>query len=190
MKLPQVHRLQFPGRSRILFRDSGFQPKLSGDELKLGPEQLAVVGTDEYAGPKYDLGEQQDVLIPRNIRPAQVEFATDGSNCLTASFSAPTDGDMRLIMRQTTGAKPLRSSKGAPPDGTSLAKILQIEILQDGMSVPVKVNYDEPIWSGLSWAVCEAKGRDFKGGHPLTVKCVSLDGRPLTLTAEAYVVNY
>ena len=53
---------------RVQFRDAGFDSKLSGEELMLGPEQMAVVGYGEYAQAKYDLGTQEDVAIPRAIR--------------------------------------------------------------------------------------------------------------------------
>ncbi len=44
------------GLKRIIFADGGFKPVLNGKELTPGPEQLAVVGFDEYANASYDLG--------------------------------------------------------------------------------------------------------------------------------------
>jgi len=51
-------------------------PKLSGDNLTLGPEQLAVVGYGEYAEARYDLGVQEDVVIPQHIRKLDAQFST------------------------------------------------------------------------------------------------------------------
>jgi hypothetical protein len=48
---------------RLQFHDAGFQPRLSGAELTLDTEQLAVVGYGEYAKADYDLGVQEDVVI-------------------------------------------------------------------------------------------------------------------------------
>src|SRR5262249_39293908 len=61
--LPLLHRLQQPLEAgRLQFRDAGFDPQLSQNELTLGPEQLAVVGFGEYARPEHDLGVQEDVI--------------------------------------------------------------------------------------------------------------------------------
>ena len=191
VRLPRLHRLQpAPGRERVLFRDACFEPQLAGDKLRLGPEQLAVVGYDEYAKAKYDLGVQEDVVIPLSIRRVEAEFRRDGTNAVAASLTAPKEGDVRIVMRQMAAGKPVRSSRGAPPNGTNLGKILQIQVLQEDRAVPVRINYDEAIWSGLSWAVGEAKGRDLKEGKPILVRCVSLDRRPVELDAEVYVVRY
>ena len=49
-----------------------------------------------------------------------------------------------------------RVTGGAPPKGTSMGQILSIELRQDGKGVPLQLNYDKAIWSGLSWAAAEA----------------------------------
>ena len=191
VKLPRVHRLQPPlVRGQIQFRDAGFPPKLSGDELTLGPEQLAVVGYGEYARAKYGLGVQEDVIIPQAIRRLEAQFFADGTNAVRASLSTPRDGDLRIVFRQSAGGKPVRSSRGAPPNGTTLGKILQIQVSQENRSLPVDIQYDKAIWSGLSWAVAEVKARDLKSGVPVNVRCLSLEERRVELSAELYVVNY
>jgi len=190
VKLPRFNPLQPAlARGRIQFRDAGFKPELAGDELRLGPEQLAVVGFGEYAKAKYDFGVQEDVVIPQSIHRIEAEFVAAGTNVVMASLIAPKRGDVRVIMRQSADGKPRRSSRGAPPKGTTLGKILQIQVLQGNRTVPVEINYDKAIWSGLSWAVGEVKGRDLKGGTPMKVRCVSLEERPMALQAEIYVVK-
>jgi len=191
VKLPRLHRLQ-PAltRGRIQFRDSGFEPKLATDELRLGPEQLAVVGYGEYGAAKYDLGVQEDVVIPRNIRRVEAAFHQDGTNALIASLTSPARGDLRILMRQSAEGKPVRSSRGAPPNGISLDKILQIQVFQENHPVPVQIEHDKAIWSGLSWAVGEVTARDLKGGVPIRVRCVSLESRQVELNVELYVVSY
>jgi hypothetical protein len=52
---------------RTLFRDAGFLPALNGNEIKVGPGQLAVVGFGSYADARQDLGVQEDVRIPVDI---------------------------------------------------------------------------------------------------------------------------
>ena len=63
-------------------------------------------------------------------------------------------------------------------------------ILQENRPVPLAINYDKAIWSGLSWGVGEVKGRDLKSGVPIVVRCVSLEQRLVELTADLYLVNY
>ena len=102
----------------------------------------------------------------------------------------PREGDLRILVRQSAAGKPVRTSRGAPPNGTTLGKILQIQISQENHLLPVDINYDKAIWSGLSWAVAEVKARDLKSDAPVTVRCLSLEERLVELLAEVYAVNY
>lgn len=191
VKLPRVQPPQPAlAAGRVQFRDAGFVPKLSGGSLTLGPEQLAVVGYGEYADAKYDLGVQEDVVIPQNIRRLDTTFVRDGANAVVASLTVPKGDALRIAFQQSADGKPVRTSRGAPPDGTTLGHILQIQVSQENRSVLATINYDKALWSGLSWAVAEVKTRDLKTGAPITVRCVSLEPRPLDLTATLYVVNY
>jgi hypothetical protein len=200
LRLPRVHRLQTKLQSgRIQFHDAGFPPMLSrsstdsdelGEALTLGSEQLVVVGYGEYAKSKYDLGIQRDVIIPNNIRTLSSEFHSDGSNAVSAVLSVPTSGDLRIVMRQFANARPLRTSRGAPPNGTSLGRLFLIRAAQNGHSIPVHINYDTAIWSGLSWGVGEIKRADLTPGGPLTIRCASLETQPVDLKIEVYAVAY
>jgi hypothetical protein len=200
VRLPRVHRLQPTlEHGRILFRDAGFEPKLSSSgfpgaekpsELTIGPEQLVVVGYDEYANGKYDLGVQEDVVIPKSIRALTSDFHTEGSNTISATFSAPNRCDLRIVMRQSANGRPVRTSRGAPPNGTTLGQMFLIKASQTGRSIPVHINYDKAIWSGLSWGVSEVRQSDLTSGSPLTIRCVSLESQPIELKVDLYEVNY
>jgi len=191
IKLPRVHRLQ-PALAvgRVQFRDAGFQPVLSRDEVLLGPEELAVAGYGEYAKADYDLGVQSDTVIPRDIQPVPGEFHGDGTNAIVAIIPAPTHGSLRIVMRQAANGRPVRTSAGAPPNGTRLGQILRIEVSQDASAVPVHLNYDKALWSGLSWAVAEVACSALKPGLPLRVRCVSRETQLVQLTADLYLVSY
>jgi hypothetical protein len=191
MKLPRVQPPQpFLRSGRIQFRDAGFLPKLSADGLTLGPEQMAVVGYGEYAKGQYDLGVQDDVIIPRQIRRLDTRFVRDGTNAIAASFLAPKGDALRIVFRQSAVGKPVRTSRGAPPDGTSLGKILQTQVFQEDRSIPVEIKYDKALWSGLSWGVGEVKCRDLKQGVAINARCFSLEQRPVELTAAVYTVDW
>ncbi len=194
VKLPRVHELQPSLKSgRILFRDAGFLPSLStgsASEVTVGPEELVVVGYGEYAQPKYDLGVQQDVVIPASIQPLQCEFQKEGSNTVTGTVVVPAGKDLRIVMRQSAHGKPVRTSRGAPPNGTSLAHLLRIEATCAGRSLPVEANYDKAIWSGLSWAVGEVKDKEMPRSSPVRIRCTSDENHAVDLSVELYGVKY
>jgi hypothetical protein len=191
INLPRVHALQGPLISgRILFRDAGFKPVLCRDAIVVGPEQLAVVGYGEYSKGNYDLGVQEDVLIPRRTEPLKAECHKDGTNCMVAIVTAPTKGTLRIIMRQHDGGRPVRTSAGAPPEGTPLDQILRIEVSQDGQPLRAHVNYDKAIWSGLSWGAAEIPCSELKSGRPLSIRCCSLAKQQVELEVELSRVDY
>ena len=99
--MPLLSRLQESNEERrMLFRDAGFVPVLTGNKIKLGPGQLAVVGLARYANREYDLGIQEDVRIPIRIQPLAAKFISDGKNAISAELSAPERGDLRIVMQQ------------------------------------------------------------------------------------------
>src|SRR5207302_9112575 len=126
--------------------------------------QLVVVGFGEYAKPAYDLGVQEDVTIPSSIRPLRGQCSADGTNMVVMTLNAPDKSDLRIVLRQFAAGKPRRSSGGAPPNGTTLKKLLKIEVSQNNRSRPVVCQYDEAIWSGLSWGVGEVRHGDLEAG--------------------------
>lgn len=191
IRLPLLHHLQPPlAFGRLQFRDAGYQPRLSSDELTLGPEQLAVVGYGEYAKPKYDLGVQGDVVIPRSIRPVSAQCSPAGTNAMLATLNAPDTGDLRIVLRQFAAGKPRRSAAGAPPNGRTLGNLLKIEASQNHRSQPVICQYDKAIWIGLSWAVGEVRHHDLDAGLPITIRCSSVERQSVELRLEFYAVNY
>ena len=194
VKLPRVHRLQPVLKSgRILFRDAGFLPMVwagPAAEVTLGPEELVVIGYGEYAQPRYNLGVQEDVVIPASVQPLQCEFHKDGSNTVTGTVLAPVGMDLRIVMRQSAHGKPVRTSRGAPPNGTSLAHLLRIEATSASRSLPVQANYDKAIWSGLSWAVGEISHKDLAARLPVVIRCTSHEDHPVDLSVELYAVKY
>jgi hypothetical protein len=172
---PSIEEIRLPRLSaeqgvvsggRIIFRDAGFDPVLAGDRIKLGPGEMAVVGFGKYANAKYDLGVQEDVRIPRTIAPVAASFSRAGKNTIRAELLAPERGDLRIIMRQRSAkdGSILRSWKGGPPNGTNMGKFFVLSASQNGKPVPVEINYDKVIWSGLSWAVGEIRQDSLKPG--------------------------
>ena len=192
IELPQLSRVQEPLRAgRVIFRDAGFMPELKGDSIRLGPGQLAAVGFGRCARPEFDLGIQEDVWIPRSIAPLKASFAEIATNTIEATLTAPAKADLRVIFQQRgSDGGIMRSWPGGPPTGKSVGTVLKIVAEQDGKSLPIEINYDKVIWSGLSWGAGEIRQADFIGGRSLTIRCSSAEKNAVKLQAHLYAVEY
>jgi hypothetical protein len=177
--------------SRILYADGGYQPKLSGNKITLGPEQLVVVGFGEFVGDKYDMGIDKTINIPIAINKMETRFVVTSKNTIQTKIDAPDGRDIRIIMQQYySNGDPCRSWLGAPPDGKKVSEVIKIEVSQDGKAIPLHIEYDKMIWSGLSWGVGEVKRGSFDDSKPLQVTCSTTEKDAFTLKAEVYAVSY
>ena len=192
IELPVLSRvLGAQGEGKIIFHDAGFVPVLRGNRITLGPGQLAAVGFGRYASKEYDLDIQEDVQIPRSIERIGAKFVSPTTNTIEASIAAPAKGDLRIIFQQHGKADEImRSWPGGPPDGTSMGKVLRIFAEQDGKLLPIEINYDKLIWSGLSWGAGEIKHKDFISGRTITIRCSSAEKDPVRLDGQLFEVEY
>ena len=192
IKLPLLAPDQPPlGIGRIQFRDAGFVPKLFGDQITLGPGQMAMVGYGAYAAPSYNFGIQTDVVIPRTIEPVQISFEPSGTGSIDATTEPPSHGVLRIIIQEMTPDGHLRRTwAGEPPNGENMGKVFALSATQAGRPIPIDINYDKIIWSGLSWAVGEIDARDVTPGIPLKIHFHSSEKDPITLKGTAYEVEY
>ena len=192
LHLPMLAPDQPPlGVGRIQFRDAGFQPRLSGNQITLGPGQMAMVGFGAYASTQYDFGVQEDVVIPRTIEPSPIEFQPAGAGSVEASVHPPTHGVLRVIVQEMTPDGHLRRTwAGGPPSGENMAKVFALSATQSGRPIPIKIDYDKIVWSGMSWALGEIDSQDLTPGVPLTIHFHSSEKDPITLKGAAYLVEY
>ncbi len=192
LELPSLSQSATPrGHGRIIFRDAGFEPVFDGNKITLGPGQMAAVGFRAYASPEYDLGVQEDVVIPRRIESLRAKFQAAGENIIEASLPPPAQGNLRIIFQQRgADGQVLRSWPGAPPNGISMGKVLQISATQAGKSLPVDINYDKQIWSGLSWGAGEIKRTEIKSKGPILIRCSSAEKSKVALEGHVYEVQY
>jgi len=192
LTLPQLAPVQPPlGTGTVQFRDAGFVPRLSGNKITLGPGQMAVVGYGSYAAPDYDFGIQDDVVIPTSIQPLPSDFHTTAPSTIEASIQPPAKGALRVIVRERTPDGYLRRTwAGGPPNGQNMAKVFTIDATQDGRAVPVHVDYDKIVWSGMSWAVGEIKAADLDPNKAVQIRFHSAEKDPVKLEAVAYRVVY
>lgn len=189
--LPLVARDQTrAGPGRVLFTDAGFVPVLADGAITLGPEQMAVVGYERYAGAEFELGVQRDIVIPKRIEPLALTAVENHPNATTASVRAPAQGGLRVVVRQfDENGEPLRSRGGKTPPRTSLEKVLGLEVRRGGEVLPLQMTYNRSVWSGLSWAVAEVPAAALKPGGDLTVRATSAESVPAKLNLEVYHVE-
>ena len=192
IKLPKLAPNQPAlGVGRIQFRDAGFQPQLRGAEISLGPGQMAMVGFGAYASPSYDFGIQKDVVIPRSIAPFPISFHDAGRGSIEASIPPPPHGVLRIIVQQKSPDGQLRRTwAGGPPSGQNMGKVFAFSASQNDRAVPVRIDYNKVIWSGLSWAVGEIEANDLTPGIQLSLRFDSSEKDPITLNGTAYLVEY
>jgi hypothetical protein len=192
IEMPLLSQTQKPlQRGRVIFRDAEFLPILSGHTIKLGPGQMAAVGFGRYAAPEFDLGVQEDVRIPRTISPVDASFSNKGSNTIEATIEPPGKGDLRIIFQQRDkDGQIMRSWPGGPPMGTTVGKVLKIIVEQDGKRLPVEIDYDKQIWSGLSWGAGEVRHSNFLADKQIRVQCSSEEKSKVVLEGQLYSVTY
>lgn len=187
--LSQTQRAR--GHGKVLFRDAGFVSHLAEDHIMLGPEQMAVVGFGRYASPQYDLGVQNDVVIPRTIRPIRAEFRDVGRGVIEATVQAPQAGGLRLIMQQYSPDGSLRRTwAGGPPKGTNMGEVFVLKAEQDGKELTIRENYDRVVWAGLSWAEGEISQWDLRPGVPVKLTFRTTEKDTVTIKGRVYAVTY
>jgi hypothetical protein len=173
----------------ILFTDKGFVPILDGNKLKLGAEQMVVIGFGEFAR-KNDWGLEEDVIIPQSIEKTAVN--TIKKNEHTAEIIVKNiTGNIRIVFKQLdSNGMPFRSWGGAPPDGTKMDEYLKISAKQKNKSISVKINYNRMIWSGLSWGVAEIGIENINPKQPLVIICQSKERKSNNFQIDIYNVIY
>jgi hypothetical protein len=186
--VPAVRRMLLPGATRwkgarVLFSDAGYKPALDGYELSLGPEQLAVVGCGAFATADHDLGVDADVVIPSSIDPLELTPA--------GVLRVLPNCALRVVARQVrSDGVAVRTFAGGPPRGTKMGAVLRIVATQNGRELPVEIEYDRMIWSGLSWAAGEIGAGQFDPSSDVEIRIDSREKPPTRILVEAYAVRY
>lgn len=180
--------LDVSSEARVLFCDAGYAPKVQDGMIRLGPEQLALVGTGCYADSRHELGVQQDVSVPCSIQRLAGKTTDRMAQAAAQLTLRPSKGaGLRVVMQQTRNGMPVRTSGGSPPDGQTLGRLLTITVRQNGQELPVQREYDKAIWSGLSWAAAEVGSNDLNDGD-VVIHCATSEP-DVQLDVEVYAVR-
>jgi hypothetical protein len=93
------------------------------------------------------------------------------------------------LRQEDEAGNPLRSTGGSPPNGRLLTEIIQIKAIQEGVELPLSINYEKAIWSGLSWGVAEIKEDKISSEKSLTLRCSSTETKVKRI-CQLYYVGY
>jgi hypothetical protein len=184
--------------AQILFADGGHRPLLQEGRLALGPEQMAVVGTGEFADffenrftLRYDFGLDESIAVPLTIDEVDINFVTVAKNTVEGRVDPVRGKGLRIVLQQLDQkGLPYRSWPGAPPDGKKISEVIRIAAMKNGKPLPLHIEYDKVIWSGLSWGVGEIHATDLEPSTPITIRCSSGETMDLQLKARVYAVTY
>jgi hypothetical protein len=177
--------------ARLLFADRGYVPEYRAREITLGPEQLVVVGCGTYSDARYELGSDDDIAIPMSIAPLDVASVDAGHLAAAGLVRVPAGKTLRVVVRQQRpDGVAARTYAGGPPKGTKMGAVLKIGATQSGRELPVEVEYDRMIWSGLSWAVGEVRASDLRADVPVEIGVSSREHLPVHVSIAAFAVTY
>ncbi len=187
--------LAFPGTKasapgRVQFCDAGFSPRLSGNQITLGPGEMAMVGYGIYAQPRFNFGVQNRVVIPKSIEPVRADFKGALPGVIEADVEPPMYGELRVMMqrRGREGSGDAAVGNARPGDGRG-DEAITVEATQNGRSIPLRVDQDALEWSGITWAVTEIDVNDLTPGLPVEVRFHVKDDAG-KLKGSAYQVEY
>jgi hypothetical protein len=190
--LPVLSQEQAPvSHGNVIFRDAGFVPKLIGNHVQLGPEQMAVIGFGKYTAPAYQFGIQNDVVIPRSIQLVAIQFHSAGKGVITATMKPPVGADLRLFLQQYSPDGSLRRTwAGGDPNGTLMGKVFILKAEQAGRELPIREDYNRVVWAGLSWGEGEISHKDLRPNEPVVLTFSTTEKDPVTIQGRIYAVTY
>lgn len=182
-----------PDTSLILFSDGGYIPKINKNCVSIGSEQMVVIGFGKYASANYQMGIQVDVNIPNKIQKILFLNLSENPGCKIIQINElPSKGSIRIIFTQKElDGKPHRTKGEASPNGKSMAEYLTLKAYQAKNEIPITINYDRQIWSGLSWVVGEVQIELLNTKLPIEIHFSSVDPlSTLNISCSVLSVKY
>lgn len=190
----QIRQIEFPKQTsqsmRLLFADSGFNPQVTQNALMLGPEQMAVIGVGIYADEKYDLGTESEVIVPKESLLEDLEMNLERDAQWVGVIKPKPGYNLRAFFSLTdTDGNPLRVTGGEASIRVSIGNKLKISMDQNKRILPIRINYDKKIWSGLSWAVAELEAGNFDEKKPVGIALRSDPAQASNAKLKAFVAH-
>jgi hypothetical protein len=179
--------VQARGGCRLLFSDAGNIPHLSEDFVTLGPGQIAVVGVGAFAQKDFELGTEDEVVIPRAIRPLRIEAdPSAGGNALRLQLVDPVRAGLRIVIRYV-------DAEGAPARSFMPG---EIKVRVGARSVPVEQHTRQVFLPDRaprylpSWCVGEVRAEHLDEDAEVAVEYSLRSEKVVKLVAEVYGVTY
>jgi len=169
----QMQKVQLPldyqGQpAGILFSQPGYRNIIEGNTVTLAPEQSVLIGFNEYANEKYSLGTSGEGSFPNESVNIEIKERKALNNGVSFQINKPEKGNIRLVFEiKNEDGTMVKANGGPPPYGKPMGEVLQIKVVSAGKKIPVSINYNKVIWSGLSWAVGEIAEKDLKDAGPV-----------------------
>jgi hypothetical protein len=114
-----------------------------------------------------------------------------GLNSVEFTIEPPRYGKLRIIMQEKTPDGFIRRTwAGGPPSGENMATVFALSAKQRDRAIPIHVDYDKIVWSGMSWALGEINSADLTPGQSLLIHFHSSEKDPVLIDGSAYVVEY
>lgn len=185
----------------VLFHDGVHPPSVQTQPdvltVRLGPEQMALVGLGEFAERRWDIGSDLAAVEAVEARPAPLAFHRSGDALVAECSEGPPSG-MNLLIRAEALDTPEYSVQSSEPfvfakqstkqvrDFTPHAhRDLEITVTNDGRRLePVFQVPNVPIWSGTSWVA-----RTFDPSGPFSVSIRQNWEERKRVVARAYWVR-
>jgi hypothetical protein len=180
MQIPLLSAAQTPpDRLRVLFRDAGYVPTLRGTSVTIGPGQMVLIGTGKFADESWDLGIQEDVIIPRAIENLDAAFLVAGPNTVEATLIPPAKRALRVILQLQSSVRQLF------PRGEITAR-------QGTKQLPItnELGSIETIYTPVPWELAEISSDAIIANEPIIVRYVARSDKPLQISGSAYAVDY
>ena len=195
LPLPRLAPNQPAGYGRVQFRDAGFSPELNGNNLTLGPGQMAMVGFGVFATQEFNFGVEQDVVIPRSIEPVDANFHLAAPGVLEARIDPPIEGVLRIVVLEREPGSIAQAGAAGSVPAASRNNRFTLEMTQGGRPIPLRSggsgrDGESILNAGLPWAVAEIDVNDLTPGIPLRVRFRCNEKPAVTLEGSAYQVIY
>ena len=152
---------------------------MRGTSVTLGPGQMVLIGAGKFADESWDLGMQEDVIIPAAIENLDATFSVAGPNTVEATLIPPAKRALRIILQLKSNVKQLF------PRGEFTAR-------QGTKQLPMtnELGTIENIVTPVPWELVEIPSDAIVASEPIVIRYVARSDKPLQISGSAYAVGY
>lgn len=178
--------------ARVHFCDTGFLPVIENGCIRLGPEQMALVGIGKLAGEEYEMGFEEDVKIPLQTDSLKAEFEEFSGRLRALVRNPPETGTVRVLIRQFDAISGRVYFRKEAPARSLLAKQkdenvnASIRAMQNGREIPVRILRGA---NSCGWTVGELDLTEETAGEPLMIEYFTPE-HGVVLRGDVYAVSY